>query len=206
MISSSVITQITKRIYGDSRVYLSIDSVPIDEPDHGLYPIEFLNSIEVSGLPRHRLELKKGIIVILLRNLNTSRGLINGTRLSVNEMFNHSLKCTILTGTYINETVLIPKITLCPSQATLPIKIQRLQFPIAIAFCMTINKSQGQTLNKVALYLPAPVFTHGQLYVALSRARSFGGSKVFIEEGPNQKHYPDGTFSTRNIVYREVLQ
>ncbi|GJS66979.1 ATP-dependent DNA helicase PIF1-like protein [Tanacetum coccineum] len=67
-----------------------------------------------------------------------------------------------------------------PSDKRLPIKIVRKQYPLSISFAMTIDKSQGQSLSKVGLYLPCPVFTHGQLYVALSRVKSKRGLKVVV--------------------------
>ncbi|KAJ0433553.1 putative P-loop containing nucleoside triphosphate hydrolase [Helianthus annuus] len=65
---------------------------------------------------------------------------------------------------------------------------------------MTINKSQGQSLSTVGLYLKYPVFSHCQLYVALSRVKSRGGVKLLIVD-------KDGnvTSKTTNVVYKEVF-
>ena len=73
------------------------------------------------------------------------------------------------------------------------------QFPLQVAYAMTIDKSQGQTMHKVGLYFPSPVFTHGQLYVAFSRCSSFRNVSVFINHKPTKEH-------TANIVFQEVLE
>jgi len=63
---------------------------------------------------------------------------------------------------------------------------------------MTINKSQGQTLNNVGVYLSSSVFSHGQLYVAISRVTSSANIKIFSGQGL------DGYM--QNVVYKEVLE
>ena len=86
--------------------------------------------------------------------------------------------------------------------------MRRKQFPIRLGFVMTINKSQGHSYNEVGIYLPTPVFSHGQLYVDLSRVRSREKLKVFLLnnakiECDNIKH--NKKIYTKYIVYKEIL-
>ena len=69
---------------------------------------------------------------------------------------------------YNGSEVFIPRIDFIP-KTELPFEFKRRQFPVRVCYAMTINKSQGQSMKYVGLYLPEPVFTHGQLYVGLSR-------------------------------------
>lgn len=117
------------------------------------------------------------------------------------QMADHVLQARIITGTRIGDIVLIPRMLLTPSDTRLPFKMRRRQFPVNVAFAMTINKSQGQSLSNVGLYLPRPVFSHGQLYVALSRVKSKSGLKVLITDS---KGKPQS--KTSNVVFKEIFQ
>lgn len=92
----------------------------------------------------------------------------------------NSLDCEVLTGASTGQRILIPRLNLKSSGTLLPFSLQRIQFPVILAFAMSINKSQGQSLKKVAPYLPQPVFSHGQLYVAASRTKSFDGLRYIL--------------------------
>lgn len=193
---------------GNVITYLSTDSIDnCSENDEETYPVEFLNSCCPNGMPPHKLSLKVGSIIILLRNLNTKRGLCNGTRLAVKVLKSNLIIAEVLIGTAIGETVFIPRIDLAPSTTELPFILRRRQFPVKLAFSMTINKAQGQTLKKVGIYLPDVVFGHGQLYVAISRVRRSGDVKIKISEGTEQGKLVTNCnkLYTKNVVYKEVL-
>ncbi|XP_074320257.1 uncharacterized protein LOC141657045 isoform X1 [Silene latifolia] len=186
---------------GDSHIYKSFDSV-IDD-NSNVYPAEFLNSLCPPGMTPHALVVKENSPVILLRNLDPAAGLCNGTRLICKRFYPNMIECEISTGFYTGERVFLPRITLKPSKSSkFPIHFQRKQFPIKLSFAMTINKAQGQTLQRAGVYLPKPCFSHGQLYVALSRARSSQELKVLHNPTADDKK---GNL-VKNVVSFEVLQ
>ena len=165
-----------------------------------------MNTISPSGLPPHALNLKVGSIVMLLRNISISGGFCNGTRLRVVRLLTNTIECVDMNNP--DETVILPRMPLTSSDTGLPFKLNRRQFPLRLAYAMTINKSQGQTLDVVGVALgKSGCFDHGQLYVELSRGTSWQRIKHLVPNGPlqgkltrNQEH----TY-VKNIVFRDLL-
>lgn len=198
---------------GTMTTYSSVD-VALDAaggPDHS-FPIEYLNTLDVSGMPNHDLPLKVGCPIILLRSLSSFDGLCNGTRMIVTALRERVIEAKITSGKHRGETAFIPRIPLVTSASCgLSFTLRRRQFPVRLAFGMTINKSQGesavlqrektnfqgQSLSIVGIQLLTPVFAHGQLYVALSRATNCDNIHVLLGSQDRK---------TMNIVYREVLR
>uniref|UniRef100_A0A182PX41 ATP-dependent DNA helicase n=1 Tax=Anopheles epiroticus TaxID=199890 RepID=A0A182PX41_9DIPT len=189
-----LLSLITKVYSGLERFYRDpIDTLVNPEEQENLQlPPEFLNSLNISGIPVHRLRLKRYIPVLLLRNLNTDMGLCNGTRLQIIYMKANCIHARIITGKRRGDDVLLPRILCDSNDKGLPFQIRRKQFPIQPCFAMTINKSQGQSLNHVGLYLPKNVFAHGQL-----------SNDTILNCNPQSKD-DQGVF-TKNIVYKQVI-
>ena len=150
-----------------------------DNPQNMLtsYTPEFLHSLTPSGFPPALLKIKLGSPIIVLRNLQPKQGVCNGSRGIVTRLTRQVLEVRLLSGNY----VLLPRIKLIYIDPEMSYHLHRLQFPVCLAFAMTINKAQGQSFNTVGVDLHNPSFTHGQLYVALSRARSAATVKCIVE-------------------------
>ena len=120
-------------------------------------------------------------------------------------MHRHFIDAKVLTGKAVDERVYITSMPLTPSDTDLPFTFRRKQLPINLAYAMTINKSQGQTFDRVGVFLDRPCFTHGQLYVAMSRVKSRSGLKISITPGIDQGEL-EGNIYTKNIVYSNLFQ
>lgn len=198
---NSINDVVLERFPGHMKVYPSADSaVGTSGQPSCLFPPEYLHTLNLAGFPGHNLHLKRGCPIILLRNLNPAAGLCNGTRMLVQDLGERVLGCQILTGPRKGQYEFIPRIKLMATPSPkLPLTLNRVQFPVRLAFAMTINKSQGQSLTRVGLDLRHPVFSHGQLYVALSRSTR-PTSVTILLANTNDDH------RTRNVVFHEVFQ
>ncbi|CAN0874983.1 ATP-dependent DNA helicase PIF1 [Linum grandiflorum] len=196
---------ILSQLPGEQRTYLSSDTLTTNGANQTAleieYPTEFLNSLSFNGMPEHQLHFKQYTIVMLLRNLNPAAGLCNGTRILLTNLGTNVIRGLIVGGTFEGTIAVIPRIVLDHTDPNWPFTLKRRQYPIRLCYAMTINKSQGQTLEHIGVYLTTPVFGHGQLYVALSRVRSAAGIHIVLPD--------DDTIApetTRNIVYDEIFR
>lgn len=146
---------IISKLPGQEKVYFSADQNMSDDINDQLnFPVEFFNSLSPSGFPPHKLTLKVGTIVMLIKNLYRKKKLCNGTRLTILELHNQFILAKKIID---DEDIIIPRINLHYDEDDMPFKFERRQFPLIPAFAMTINKSQGQTFDKVGIMLNQPV-------------------------------------------------
>lgn len=196
-------------VVGDEQTYASIDTIVSDDPNDEIdFQPEFLHEQCPSGLPPHLLRLKVGAMILLLRNLNESEGLVIGTRLIVRSLYRNFIKAEVVTaGCSRGNEICLCRLVLETSDNSLPFRMRRRQFPVMLAFAMTIDRAQGQSFDRVGVYLPEPVFGHGQLYSALTRGRQQSHIKVFVKDSfyQGKLHKNEETF-TRNIVIEQLLK
>ena len=132
-------------ISNEEKEYYSADSV--DKSDQllnlafGVLTPEFLNSLKISRIPNHKLKIKVGTPIILLRNLYQADELYNGTMLIVTRLGTHVVEAKIITGPNIGHRTYIPRMNMSPSDSPWPFKLIRRQFSFMVSFAMTINKS-----------------------------------------------------------------
>ncbi|KAG2985953.1 hypothetical protein PC120_g23927 [Phytophthora cactorum] len=133
---------VAERLSGQAHEYMSLDAVQDDE-DGKCYEQEVLHSMDIRGIPPHRLKLKRWIPIVMMRNLNPDVGLCNGTRLRIVDLKPHVIHATIMTGTRQGNTSRFPASCLSVTK-TFGISLStEAQFPIQPTFVMTINKAQG---------------------------------------------------------------
>ncbi|KAE8742020.1 hypothetical protein FOCC_FOCC012436 [Frankliniella occidentalis] len=195
-INDKIITSLPHRLHE----MISFDSVDQDGDDGFYVDEETLHTAQGQGVPDHILKLKIGTVCLITRNLNIDQGLVNGTKVIVEAI---SPRLVRVRKPNTTETFGIPRITFkFPIIAGSPMTMTRKQFPLQLAYAMTFHKSQGQTIKLVGVDLRTDCFTHGQLYVGLSRVRSPNDITVLVQE----ERVHDGIAYTKNVIYQDLLQ
>ena len=194
-----------EKYVGREILLTSDDNIHNDDVNRERYSNEFLWSLDFKGFPSHIIKLKKGSPVMLIRTVDKSRNFNNGTKLTVETTRKYLL--TLRRAAPPFDLLHLPRWRMETSAAQLGFTLTRKQFPIMPAFCTTINKIQGHTMNKIGIYLDRAIFAHGQLYVALSRAIGPHAVLLMIQETQTQgKNSNNDNYHTLNIVHRELFQ
>ena len=128
---------------------------------------------------------------------------VQGARYIVQKNSKHWIVASMASGSNMGKVLYLPRIRFVTQYShNLPFEMCRKQFPVKLSFAITSNKAQGHTLQRVGIYISNDLFSHWQLYVALSQVGSRENIKVLLENGtfPNK----NGNF-TCNVVYPEIL-
>ena len=184
---------------GTSTVLTSADTFE-NSDDYRSYNVEILKKKMPQWISQACDHPKEGMPLMLLRKISPKEGLCNGTKLIFHRTLNNKLLLCTVGGT--QKQVLIPRIKFIHvSNRRDDCDWARRQFPVRVAFATTINKSQGQTLTRVGVWLSSPVFSHGQLYVASSRTGNPENLTYAIkqQEGQPEQH-------TANVIFQDLLR
>ena len=197
---------VMQRVTGNVCEYLSADTLK-EANSVGLATSERNSIIDTAahcpppGFPAHQLIVKTNSIFRLLRNFSVDKGLVKNKRVIIIALGRRiiTVQCIedrLSTGeARLGEIYHLPRI-MFEEQLQNGHTLQRLQFPIAPAYATTFNSCQGLTLTRVAIDLTHPVFSHGQLYTALSRIRHRSHAIIRLRPGES---------CTVNVTFHELL-
>jgi len=152
-----------------------------------------------NGVPDHLITLKVGDICFVTRTLNRKEKLANNTRVVVTEIYRFTIKVSTISN-YPKEFV-VPRIRFHVKLKFGGFVLIRTQFPLRLAYAMTANKSQGQSIPVILIDITHSPFSHGHLYVSGSRATDCDGVMFFCEE----KQVIDKAVAVVNVVYPEIM-
>jgi len=152
-----------------------------------------------NGVPDHRITLKRGDICFVMRTLNRKEKLANNTRVVIVELYDRIIK--VATIEEYPRNFVIPRIRFNVKLKFGGFTLLRTQFPLRLAYAMTKNKSQGQSIPVSLDDVRHPTFSHGHLYVSMSRATDVDEKAFFC----NEEQVVDGSVVVRNVVYPELL-
>ncbi|XP_055305771.1 ATP-dependent DNA helicase PIF1-like [Sitodiplosis mosellana] len=178
-----------QRLYSANMVFHSLNFFRKINPNERsrFYSIEETMEDLPKYFPPKTLQLNKNCPIMLRQ---AYKGLPQGTRLVVKNIIGTSIIAEIGAGHRKVKTISIYRVNTIKIFQRANLQFVRRQFPISLAFSMTINKAQGLQFNRVGVYFPVTAFAHGQMYVAFSRTPAIEENmKVFVEE-PN-----DGRFT-----------
>jgi ATP-dependent DNA helicase PIF1 len=193
---------ILDRIDGDSISYMARDSLKEAEENNLRSPnsvLDFVSRNQLPGMPPFTLTIKKNAVYRLLRNFSIERGLVKNARVVITDVGQRLISIRVLRAslqdTMNSEIILIPRITFSTKLAS-GHTLLRQQFPLGPSYATTFHSCQGMTLDRIGVDLTNPVFSHGQLYTALSRIRNREAGIIRLHPGHS---------STTNVTYHELL-
>ena len=174
----------------------------VDDPNNILKELLTSDTLEYyhkNGVPPNELNIKVNDICFLLRTISKRDHLCKNVRVKILQISTFKIK--VLTLGEVQSIRYIPRIRFKINHP-IGFTLVRTQFPLQLAYAMTKNKSQGQTLPWSVNDVSVESFSHGQEYVAVSRPQEFLHTAMFCLE----EQIIDGAVCFRNVVYPELFE
>jgi hypothetical protein len=168
---------------------------------HNFLHTDFLNAVRTNpaSQPPHELHLKVGAMVMIMRNISRKHRLMNGTRVKVVKILAYTIVVqTLDTG----EVHTIFRVLFRIRLRNIGVTIIRRQFPLRVAYAMTVHKCQGMTLTHVSLDVRRQPFSHGILYVACGRVKNAKSLLVLVADS---SYIRQNQALAANIVWHDLL-